>query len=165
MCRHSTRINVWNWIFSGFNLTDWPLTYFEGHVGSEIALECSKSLYDSLALFETPNHALQLINNTLLASLITQRSQVHPASATKTRQLGAKATLDLANSLRGIALVRELAAKWTHPKHSGRRLVNCMRNATWRLALRSVTRTFSITWLHYIYISDLGLHDGGLGSP
>ena len=28
---------------------------------------CSKCLYDSLALFETPNHAFQLLENTLLA--------------------------------------------------------------------------------------------------
>lgn len=34
------------------------------------------ALYSSLALFETTNRVLQLVENTLLASLITQRSLV-----------------------------------------------------------------------------------------
>ena len=37
---------------------------------------CSKCPYGSLALFETPDHALQLVENTLLTSLITQRPLV-----------------------------------------------------------------------------------------
>jgi hypothetical protein len=36
--------------------------------------QCTKGPYDSLALFETPSHALQLVENTLVTSLITQRS-------------------------------------------------------------------------------------------
>ena len=34
------------------------------------------ALYSSLALFETTNRVLQLVENTLIASLITQRSLV-----------------------------------------------------------------------------------------
>jgi hypothetical protein len=37
---------------------------------------CSQSLYDSLALFQTPNHALQLVENTVVTSLITQKSRL-----------------------------------------------------------------------------------------
>jgi hypothetical protein len=70
------------------------------------------------------------------------------------RELDEKATLDLANTLRGLALVNESTARMDASKRSGRRRVSYMRNATWRLALRSVTRTFSITWLRCVYISD-----------
>jgi hypothetical protein len=58
------------------------------------------------------------------------------------RQLGEKATLDLANTIRGLALVNESAAKMDASKALWQELVSCMRNATWRLALRSATRNF-----------------------
>src|ERR1700751_5478147 len=43
-----------------------PLHVFQPH--SNPKYHYSKCLYGSLALFETPNHALQLIDNTLLTS-------------------------------------------------------------------------------------------------
>ena len=51
-----------------------PLHVFQPQ--SNPKYHCSKCLYGSLALFETPNRALQLVENTLLTSLITQRSLV-----------------------------------------------------------------------------------------
>ena len=49
-----------------------PLHVFQPQ--SNPKYHCSRCLYGSLALFETPNHALQLVENTLLTSLITQSS-------------------------------------------------------------------------------------------
>jgi hypothetical protein len=50
--------------------------------------------------------------------------------------------------------MNESAVKMDASNRSGRRRMSYMRNATWLLALRSVTRTFSITGFRYVDISD-----------
>ena len=74
------------------------------------------------------------------ASLPAEAEPLYVEAAGIYRQQGDEAELDLANTLRGLALVNESSGKVDASSRSSNRRARCMRNATWQGALRSVTR-------------------------
>ena len=57
------------------------------------------------------------------------------------RQLGGQAVLDLANTLRGLALVNESTGNWTNRRSSGTRPASSMQTATSKRAFPSAIRS------------------------